>query len=395
MDATSALMIANLLFFALYVTAILLTRRSYGALKGSRWFALSNGLRGVVMLVFLTKPTVPEPWLSPVVNALAILGFLALHRAFAELLEIPRRLWRTQVALTATGLAVMIAASGAGHYALFLTAMSLTMAGVLEVMAWMLITTRRPGGRGGAEWFTGTLLAAYAAISVWRAIDALQGHAEWGTANLGWHTVMWLLASLVVNGGTAFGFVHIASLELARQLDLRAQTDALTGLLNRHGLEMVMAAIAGDEGITEVSVVAIDLDKFKAANDRWGHEFGDAILKATGSRLKGCLRASDFGLRMGGDEFLVVLPGADEAEAAQIAERVRAEIGLVSGVPGGGTMGGSTVGVQASFGLATMAVDGLEWGQLLRSADEAMYRAKREGRNRVFVADSGRVRASA
>jgi diguanylate cyclase (GGDEF)-like protein len=383
MDATLALLVANLMFFVLYVTAILVTRRSYGGLRGSECFAWSNGLRGLVMLAFLVRTaTAPQP-LNWVINVTVLVGFLALHRAFAELLHQPNRLWRAQVVATSLGAVGMAVASTAVHRDMFLAAMSFAMAGILGMTAWMLLSQRNADFRHAAERLTGALLAGYGALAIWRGLDALRGNVGWGAKTPVVHVVVWLLGSLVVNGGTAFGFVLIASVELARQLDLRAQTDALTGLKNRHGLEPVMVSIAGDTKVAVVSVVAMDIDNMKAANDRWGHEFGDAILRMVGSRLQGCLRGSDFGLRMGGDEFLIVLPGADETMAVQIADRLRQEIGQVHAEPGAGAR------VQASFGVATLPTLGLEWDKLLRCADEALYRAKNDGRNRVSIADSG------
>ena len=384
MDATTVLMIANLLFFALYVTATLLTRRSYGELRGSLWFASSNALRGAVMLAFLVRSPNPPELLSLITNATVLLGFLALHRAFAELLGEAQRLWRTQLAVTCGGIAVMVGVIAAGGpYAWFLAAMSLAMCAILGLTAAMLIGHNRLTSKRSPEGFTAALLAGYGVLALWRTVDALCGHADWGSAHLEWHMVMWLLGSLVVNGGTAFGFVLIASVELARQLEARAQTDALTGLRNRHGLEALMASINADPKVKVLSAIAFDIDNMKAANDRWGHEFGDEILRRVAAKLLASLRHQDTGLRLGGDEFLIVLPGTAATEAARLAERLRLELREILAEP---AHTNRVCGLQGSFGVATLPAKPPPWDALLRSADQAMYCAKQEGRDRVHVA---------
>lgn len=159
-----------------------------------------------------------------------------------------------------------------------------------------------------------------------------------------------------------------------------ARHDALTGLLNRYSLDEYAArelARAG-RGDVPLSLVVLDLDDFKRINDMHGHAAGDRVLVETARRIEGAVRGGDIAFRVGGEEFLVMLPGADVAEAMRIAERLRRT--LDAGQQGFHEDG---VGVSASVGVVTFDPVHDDWERLLRRADQALYRAKLRGRNRV------------
>ena len=162
--------------------------------------------------------------------------------------------------------------------------------------------------------------------------------------------------------------------------ELRAASDALTGLPNRRAADETiqrMAAHAIRRG-SPLAVVLLDLDHFKQINDVHGHEQGDKVLAAVGQVLSSTLRASDFAARYGGEEFLVLLPDTDRATARDVAEKLRraimdAELSHVGSLT-------------ASFGVAALPDDGAECESLVRMADRALYAAKAAGRNRVETA---------
>ncbi len=172
------------------------------------------------------------------------------------------------------------------------------------------------------------------------------------------------------------------ALELEQHKD--ARTDALTGLSNRRAIQergrtdLKLALRSG----TPVSVVLCDLDHFKNINDQHGHEAGDAALVKTAQVLRSALRESDALGRWGGEEFIAVLPSTNAAGAAEVAERMRTAIALTrfDGVDDGATI---SIGVTTSQMLEDSA---LEWDLLIKEADQRLYRAKHEGRNRVVAA---------
>ena len=128
----------------------------------------------------------------------------------------------------------------------------------------------------------------------------------------------------------------------------------------------------------------LDIDHFKKFNDTYGHEAGDAVLRETGSFLTRSIRAEDFVCRFGGEEFVVVLPTADLRAAQARAERIRAKLHDLVVMHQGRSVGSIT----ASFGVAALPDHGMTEKDLLQAADAALYSAKREGRDRVVLAET-------
>jgi diguanylate cyclase (GGDEF)-like protein len=182
-----------------------------------------------------------------------------------------------------------------------------------------------------------------------------------------------------------------AALRTKRYQDLlltRAQIDGLTGLWNRsyfdRRLEDEMAA-ARRYG-RSVALAMIDLDHFKALNDRHGHPFGDRALQAVGEALTATVRTSDAACRYGGDEFALILTETDGPGAQRAAERVLERI-VALGLAGatGEVQVSATIGVAATS--AFTKPEEIRAGSLIGLADEALYRAKKAGRGQVFVLD--------
>jgi diguanylate cyclase (GGDEF)-like protein len=130
-----------------------------------------------------------------------------------------------------------------------------------------------------------------------------------------------------------------------------------------------------------LAIVMMDLDGLKTVNDTKGHSCGDVVLQAVAGVLQETVRSHDSVARMGGDEFCVLLPETSLAEAVMVAERLREEVqDLVI------RYRGETVWTRASLGVSSSEVSGLVWQTLMDHSDAALYRAKREGRNKVLVA---------
>ena len=162
------------------------------------------------------------------------------------------------------------------------------------------------------------------------------------------------------------------------QIRYRADHDALTGLPNRAlfadrlGSALAVASRHGHR----FALLAVDLDYFKAVNDRFGHLAGDALLVETAARLRACVRESDTVARLGGDEFVILLPRINkDADAAAVAERILQALGSPFHI------NAHVISISASIGIAIFPRDGAAEDGLLRNADVAMYEAKRAGRN--------------
>jgi diguanylate cyclase (GGDEF)-like protein len=176
----------------------------------------------------------------------------------------------------------------------------------------------------------------------------------------------------------AHAVVAFENARLHGMVERQALVDGLTGLANRRAAsDAVHAEVARAQRLeTPLAVVLADLDEFKEVNDAHGHAVGDAVLRVFAEVLRETLRESDVAGRWGGEEFLLLLPGADEDGAAQLAERVRVALVArsIPGVPG--------LRVTASFGVAEYTGE-TNTDQLVAAADGALYRAKDAGKNRV------------
>lgn len=166
-----------------------------------------------------------------------------------------------------------------------------------------------------------------------------------------------------------------------RAVEIRAQMDALTGLRN-HGTfrEELGAAVARD---LPFALLMLDLDDFKAYNDRHGHEAGNELLKSIAAAIRRACRARDLVYRYGGDEFSLILPETGLAGAIDVAERVRSAIREAR------ASGRRRSGIRCSVGVATFPEDGPQRADLLLAADRALYAAKRAGRDRVATSADG------
>lgn len=168
------------------------------------------------------------------------------------------------------------------------------------------------------------------------------------------------------------------------ELERLASTDALTGLLNRRRFEE--AALAEIDRAQRYdrpfSLLLVDLDHFKNVNDTFGHNAGDATLRAAAQRVMMSVRTTDVVARYGGEELAVLLPETDEEEARFVAERIRATVG---GQPV--EYEGSVIGLTASVGGAQYGQQDSDLARLIGRADAALYRAKQAGRNRVMFSE--------
>jgi two-component system, cell cycle response regulator len=165
-----------------------------------------------------------------------------------------------------------------------------------------------------------------------------------------------------------------------------AITDALTGLHNRRYMESHLATLVEQASMREkpLAVLVLDIDYFKSVNDTYGHQAGDDVLREFAQRLKKSIRGIDLACRYGGEEFVVVMPETDMAIATMVAERLRRRIASEPFAIEGGT---GSVEVTISVGLAARFSAADCAASVLKRADQALYRAKRDGRNRV-VADA-------
>jgi len=184
--------------------------------------------------------------------------------------------------------------------------------------------------------------------------------------------------------------IALQNAEVHREVEIRAQTDDLTALLN-HGTfqDWLSRSVHGHEPF---SLIMLDLDDFKAVNDALGHQAGDRLLAEISRAIEAAGRDSDRVFRYGGDEFALILPGADAASTLGVAERVRGAVHALGAA--GSRWAEAGLDVSVSIGVATFPRDGLTADAILLAADRACFVAKRTGPGLIATADEGLAIAS-
>lgn len=272
---------------------------------------------------------------------------------------------------------------------LLLTLTLLTASVVLQLVAAILaLRAMRYSGRHRYPWIA---LFLALALMVLRRVAPLQDVLSGIPQDF-----LYTLFGLMISALMAFSMMGLSQLlrglrDNEERLTRLATTDTLTGLANRRQVLAILEAELRRARRTghPLALLMLDLDHFKNVNDRYGHAIGDAVLVTTAARCQAQLRGMDTCGRVGGEEFLVVLPETGIEEARGIAERLRASLGETPI-----DTGAESIPITISIGLAHfMPVDNADRSNgeqaqaqmeaLLRQADEALYRAKSDGRDRV------------
>jgi len=333
---------------------------------------LLTGLRGHV-----------DAWLSIVLaNGLLIISYALTIRALRLLLHVPPRLGLLAVIGVACWSGITWFAVVAPAYPPRVYIATLSVGAYLVMLTWPLRRALRSGGSSAQRVMLLVLLAAVLTWC-WRLAELLAGgaasaglltYSPANAANMIYSAVEPVLATI--------GFLLIYNEEAQAELHRLARIDPLTGVLNRLALDEEAARLfrhaAAHAG--RLAALMIDTDHFKQINDRFGHADGDRVLSRLAACLGKRLRPTDTLGRIGGEEFLVLLAGADAAEATAVAERLRADVAAMEPMPHGAP------GITVSIGVATRVPGDADVHALVLRADRALYEAKRSGRNRVAAA---------
>lgn len=198
------------------------------------------------------------------------------------------------------------------------------------------------------------------------------------------------MAYSIGKGSTSIGFILIgigllSSILISEQNHLRSLslTDPLTGMNNRRGLDYLLGLVVPSiiRNKKSISAIAMDIDFFKKINDTYGHDGGDEVLIAFAQMLKTCPRASDLSSRLGGEEFVIILPDTPLEGALTAAKKIREKVEALEI-----HHGKDIIKLTSSFGVASQD-ENIDTDSLLKNADKALYKAKEEGRNRVCHID--------
>ena len=267
--------------------------------------------------------------------------------------------------------AIWIAAAWAALPALLLGSVLVTGGATSPALVWFALPAATLGFRFEPRGMVvGTL---YVVATFLLAAILPDPHTAWEERRL-LIAVMALIVSTVILSG--------ALVESDRAHRHRSTLDPLTGLFNRNALEQRLSELDGQpcdprEGLSHAFLLC-DLDHFKQVNDRFGHAIGDAVLQDVAYTMRATLRAGDSIYRVGGEEILVILPGAGHEDAIEIAERLC--VAVRERRPSGVT-------VSLSIGVAVAEPDAIDTDELLARADASLYAAKAGGRDRIHIDD--------
>lgn len=320
----------------------------------------------------------PPAWMVAVnlLLVLALVGFLRAVRAFLH-----RPIAHTVLVGALLGLTAVLAWYGLPEpdKTASVVVVSIASAALLAVIAWSLRGAIAGHGGEARRYLQGLALIGMVLIAG-RLGERL---ADPGSDEDTLSRLLVLLYIAVMPLFATFGFLMMHTDRANAELERQASTDPLTGALNRRALQQI-----ADRYLSEArrhrrpaSLLMVDADHFKLINDTYGHEAGDAVLCELLRRIQEMLRLEDVIGRIGGEEFVLLLPGTPEHEAMAVAERIRQRIGGETFIHRG-----EEIPLTVSIGVAEREPGEGDFETLLKRSDLAMYAAKRAGRNRVVSA---------
>ena len=341
--------------FVYFYSIMIRARRGYDR----RWIALVIGaLFGLAAIVSMTDPVEIAPGIIVDARNLFIGAAFGLFGFTAGTVTL------------AISIAMRAFTGGAGMW----IGISAMLVSSVFATGWRFFVARRGLNPIAAHLGLGCMISAQIVVGLWLP----QGpRAVYFNDMVPYVITMYLIGSLML--GLLVSREHVFQ-EEARGLKAAADTDALTGLLNRRSALVAVSRLLRDAQPTQGrAVIVLDIDHFKTINDTLGHGSGDQVLAVMTQRIRHCLRPDDVFARMGGDEFTIFLPNTSEPEAVAVATRCRKAVGDTPIL-----IDGQNVTVTISLGVSW--VRGCHtFDDQIGMADDALYRAKHRGRNKVSL----------
>lgn len=353
-----------------------------GNVRGIRLWALASLSIGIGLSFAIAPLTPPDGWVLVAGASFVALGS-GLQYAGIQAFKNERCDWRIPVLVTLLVFAQTLwFAMLSPDINARAVVNSLVLALINAACARALLVPVKPPLRTAYR-FTGFSFAALALVFLLRVTTILLSPDQ----NYGLYADMPInpatfFATSVTQLCVTFGFVLMLNYRLSCDLHDLASHDPLTGALNRRGLEDEAERVQSRciRNKTPLAVMLIDVDHFKKINDRYGHPAGDEVLRQLTAVIQAAIRTEDYFARYGGEEFCVMLPDAGENEALLMAERLRQQYAAMQM-----KIDGEIVTSTISIGVADSHTAGLAFGALISAGDQALYRAKQQGRNCVVA----------
>ena len=380
-DIRSALLVGALLTLMIGLVLLVVGRSMSAAYRPSlHWWVAATLLQPAGFVLLSLRDTL-SPFMSILVaNALIAMGLAAYVVALRHFFQLPSGRGPMALLVAAAVLVSFYWGILEPDLTKRLIAVSVVLAMVLAASASLIYRH----SRGAVRHVTGVAFAASAAIMGYRAVMLMFDPGQVSTVFELTHVQLltYAVGSVLPVIGT-IGFLLLCTERSQHELERAARVDYLTGCYNRRAIEELATqnmASARRHGVP-LSVLVLDIDHFKRINDDLGHAIGDLALVESVARIRSTLRAEDALGRLGGEEFIVLMPSADAASAVQAGERIRLSF---SAQPL--RMDGHQRRVTLSIGVATLAPMDRQFSQLLQRGDRAMYAAKNAGRDLVMPA---------
>jgi diguanylate cyclase (GGDEF)-like protein len=379
-----SIMVVGVLLSALTVVLLAHAGRTFPAERRRhlRLWTVGLLLQPAAWGLLAIRGALPDTVAIPLGSGLVLLGFAQMCRAARGFQGLPERtaLWWSAVAV-AVGLLALFSGPWP-HYSGRVLVNSCTVMLLLGGIARALWPALGGGGLSAAR-LTGAAALAGAAVAAWRFVEhALAPRAVGALLDAGPSDLVVAVYACVGVAFLSLGFVLMHAERAYEDLRRLATVDPLTGVLARNGLgEQALRLMSEARRYRRpLSALLLDLDEFKAVNDTLGHQAGDALLRDLAASARRVLRAEDVLARVGGDEFVALLPSTDAAGARVVAERLRDALHRAAAGRDGGD-----AAAPMSVGVAQFRADD-DLASLMQRADQAMYRAKRAGGDRVELA---------
>ncbi len=349
----------------------------------SEWMRASLA-NGVALLLMVNEGSATNGWLMLVACTLAVLGIASLRRGLLSFLRQSHTTasFLRLIAVVAAFNLLVCAPLGWASLGMFVS--SVIMVALLLNAAWKSHASIAREFRRATAITSSAVLCSAALVFALTSALVMMGPATAGALlPQEVRQVVLVFVTSVLSIVVAFVQGYIVVMRLVNRLQHLSHHDSLTGLLNRRAIEQSLAREAHRlQRFSEpFSVLLVDIDHFKRINDQLGHAAGDEVLRQVAHTLMDQAREVDRVARYGGEEFCVLLPHTDHEGAVQAAERLRAAVLERTIAWQDGTL---NVTVSTGVACATLPTEAVD--ALLRRADDALYRAKAQGRNRVEVA---------
>ena len=392
LDIRTFLVLGALLTALIDVLLLVVWRSLPRAVRPSlRWWLAAMLIYPIAFTLLGLRGHVPDLVAVVLANGLAATAMSCNAIALRLFYGVPRRLLRLAII---TGLVML----GSAWFAYVVPSLHWRIVSTSALMALLIGSSarailRRNGPRGAIPMTTAAIFVGGTVLIAYRAIDELAAPLlvdSFFQLPPGQNWAFVLLGLLPVL--STVGFLLMCTERSQQELERAAQLDYLTGIYNRRAIEdLARRAIAASRrhGMP-MAMMIVDVDHFKRINDQFGHETGDQALMETVRRLRESLRSEDLVGRLGGEEFVAILPNTDAASALAAAERVR-----VAFADTPMRFENESVTVTISAGVALLAPGDQQFSHLLRRADRAMYAAKNAGRNQVMLDGGSPMEAGA